>query len=263
RLVMKKVKFSTTSRDVNKVCDEDNQKDVRPPYFEVEDIFNTTTRFCSFEGEYTIHAFGDFLKTRFVSDGSEDLIPDIQYTILEEEHCCGGVFYHKYSSSLKSNELSATTPGYPDFYNASTRCPYIFRCRPDKKGAKCKIQVHFVDFELESANQETFNRLDGRFPDENTMIVASEGPFANRVDNQTNGCKNKDQVWVSTCTTLFTSSAQRFCSVNEPSKSITAEEQILVYFQSNAKREDRGFLINYHAVDENGVSPPIKNSTAC
>ncbi|XP_066961651.1 E3 ubiquitin-protein ligase RBBP6-like [Macrobrachium rosenbergii] len=258
KLIVMKVEFRYKNGSLVPGCDPANQANASPPYVEIDDQYNRTIRFCSVTTQnYTIYTFGDLAKGILVTNGVTDLVPDIQIVQERLPYCCGGTFYVSYQDNLATTDHYATSPDYPLNYKPNMRCPYIFRCIPTPPAQNCSIQIDFIDFRLDTSNAQA-----GASQNNRHLRVASTGLAP---PNQGfNKCGKKDYVRVAKCGSITGYESQLYCSGREPFNSWTAENEILVYFKSDGKQEDSGFVISYSALDRNyGIYTPAEINSTC
>ncbi|KAK7080935.1 hypothetical protein SK128_022602 [Halocaridina rubra] len=245
----------TYSNGTRYPCNVDDQANASPPYLEISDVFNRTTRYCFVETDQTIISFGDELQGQLVLGDSidlNDIIPIIELNQTRNEPCCGGVFYTRYGDNLQAKEHYATSQNYPEDYANNMRCPYIFKCIPVPPATKCTVQVDFIDFKIDAPNQKAALQLQllqlrhkRQTSSNSTEIDTSVVP----VNQGFNKCKDGDFVRVATCGSISGYESQLFCADRSPIKSFTSDSEVLAYFQSDEETTDKGFVLSYVSLD--------------
>ncbi|CAL4069575.1 unnamed protein product, partial [Meganyctiphanes norvegica] len=186
------------------------------------------------------------------------IVPNITFSVEQSKTCCGGVFYAKYGEKTAISKQMATSPNYPSKYEANQKCPYIFKCIPKEVNGTCRIGIDFIDFQLEGSKRQLYdqtlnkkglktitNSIETGSNDSNTLISLSEN-----TPSPNNNCGRKDQIVISTCGVLYPKKSKHICAGSDQPDSFEADNEILLMFITNGDHEDRGFVVNYHALDD-------------
>ncbi|KAK7077024.1 hypothetical protein SK128_002226 [Halocaridina rubra] len=125
-----------------------NEEEQEGAFFELQEDFNVTTRFCHVVSNHTIESYADNIlaKLKLPTSSTVDKFLVI-FTVKGSDHCCGGRFYHKFNSSLSLAETLVTSPEFQHIGRTGIRCPFIFKCVPTEPGETCKLKLDFLLWE--------------------------------------------------------------------------------------------------------------------